>query len=770
MWDCPNPIFLDFETQSTADISEGGGRLYAAHPSTRILILSVKCDDEFHVWIPDYIRCAIPAHSRLWPNELKPVFPVNLFRGSTLPVEISDLIKSNRPVVAHNGFHFDRFIWEKFFSTRPVWLDTLYLARIAGRPGGLEALSKATLGLGKDRAKKLLPKLTTAKEIVLGGKKVYSYPVINPGDLAAFTTYAIADVELISRHWDLFADITVESDVIETHNAINERGVAVDEDLIDLVEQVSLYSVSQAAKEICRLTNNKLNANNIRSVQQVHQWLNEWGISIVDEKGKPCLRKEVVQRYINSPYIIEENLSSAIEIPPVVIDVLKLRMKALRITDAKVKRAKQCVRKGRIHDLHSYHQAHTGRASSQYVQIHNLPRPPKNLKLDRLVERFHSPEFRSIRNDNASMFDFIKEELSIQSTLIKGKTEEERIHDVEAFNLLTVDDVCSACIRPSIVARDKHKLVLCDFSTVEPRGTAWLCDEEKLLNVFKRQDKGLSKFGPYEDFASTMFGVSMEMVDSVMRQVAKSAVIGCGYGLGPDKFRVYAAAMGSDLTKAGVTAEQVISHFRDTYTRIAGWKPKVKDGAVSNFRVGGLWKSLEKAVIETVASRVPHIAGKCQWMMVVKDLLCILPSGRCIYYPDAMIEDVVPAYCYSLGLPLTPKATVTYASNRGYRKSLYGGLITENVVQAICRDLLMCALVEMERLGLCPVMHVHDEAICEVPDERAEETLRIMVRIMSATPSWAYGFPINCEGFISPRFVKKAFKGYSELTGTQLAV
>lgn len=765
MWDCPNPIFLDFETQSAYDISEGGGRKYAAHESTRVFILSLCADDEFHVWIPDYIRCQIPAHARLWPNELKPAKPVTLHRGSTLPIEIQALIKSNRPCVAHNAFGFDQFIWERFFPSRPVWLDTMYLARISGRPGGLDALSKRLLGQGKDRAKKLLKLLTTAYPAVHLGKRTYRYPVINPGDLAAFTTYAIADVELMVRLWNQFEEISVEADVIATHNAINARGVAVDEDLLDIIEQISIYSVNQAASEIARLTRGRLNADNIRSVKQVHEWLESWGVKIVDDNGKPCLRKEVVQQYINSPYIIEDNLTSAIEIPPLVINVLKLRMKALRITEAKVQKAKKCVEKGRIHDLHTYHQAHTGRASSQYVQIHNLPRPPKNVKLDRLIERFNSPEFKLLRNDPAKMFDFIKEEMQQQYSFIK--TDE----DKEAFSLLTVDDIASACTRPSFVARDKYKLVLCDFATVEVNGAAWIADEEKLLAMLRRQYKGLSKYGPYEEFAARMFGVPIEQVDSVKRQVAKSAVLGCQYGLGPDKFRVYAAAMGANLVEAGVTAEQVITQYRDTFTKIAGWRPEKKEGATSNFRVGGIWKLLEKAVILTVTTRVPQKAGKCTWMMVENNLVCILPSGRFIYYPDAKLEDVVPAYCYSLGLPLIPKATVTYLSTRGgIRKSLYGGLLTENVVQAICRDLLMCALVEFERLGLNPVMHIHDEGVCEVPEAIAEETLRTMVRIMSTTPDWAYGFPLACEGFISPRFVKKAFKGYSELHSKDLAI
>lgn len=760
MWDHPNPVFIDWETQSQADISEVGGRLYAYHPSTRPLILSTCIDGTFHVWIPDYIRCKLPAHSRLWPNELKPAKEVKLYRGEQIPLEIRKAC-AGRPLVAHNAYGFDQFIWERFVG-EATFLDSMYLARISGRHGGLDRLSKQLLGHGKDRAKKLLPLLTTATETVFYGKKVPVYPVISAGDLAAFTTYAIADVEILVRLWNQFEELQVESDVIDTHNRINDRGIAVDENLIDVIEQVSIYSVNEAANEISRLTGGKLNANNLRSGQKVHLWLSEWGIDIVDDAGKKCLRKDVVQRYIDSPYLLDsDNLTAAREIPPLVIKVLELRLKALRITDAKVKRAKKRVYRGRVYDLHSYHQAHTGRASSSGIQIHNLPRPPKGLNIQELINAIQSEGFSKVRNDSKGMFDFIKEEKNRQAQEAKKEDIKQALAD------MTVDDVMSALIRPSFVAKKDHSLVLVDFSTVEARGVAWIAGEDKLLKVFTDQDSGVSPYGPYEHFASKMFGVPVEQVDSFQRQVAKPVVLGAGYGMGLDKMRLYAAAMGVDLVKAGVTSEYCINLFRDTYTKIAGWKPDKNGG--KGFRVGGIWKTLEKAVKETVSTGEPRHAGKCTWIMDRRDLVCVLPSGRQIRYPDAKIEDIVPAYAYTMGLELIPKATVTYQSTRG-TKSLYGGLITENVVQAICRDLLMCALVQFEANKWNPVAHVHDEGVCEVPTVESENVLRGMVRIMSTAPDWAEGFPVACEGFISPRFVKKAFKGYREMTTRELAV
>jgi DNA polymerase bacteriophage-type len=750
MWDHPSPIFLDFETQSACDIKESGGKLYAEHPSTRILILSLVMDGVFHTWIPDYIKVDTRGWTpaSLWPYQMKPSKEVRLYRGTdfTRTGIYQAAIASGKPLVAHNAYGFDRYIWNRFFPDRPQWLDSLLLAKKAGRIGRLDALGKALLGTGKDHAKKLLPKLTRAEQsnFFSGG---YKYPTILNGDLQAFTRYANGDVYIISKLWDEFADVAIESDVIEIHETINKRGVDTDIELLDVVERLSRYSTSIAINEISRLTRGKLHAGNLRSGLQVHEWLGTYGVCIVDDKGKPCLRKEIVQKFIDSPFVIEENLTAATEIPPLVIEVMKLRLKALRITEAKVTKAKSRVSSdGRMRDLFTYHNAHTGRWSSHGVNIHNLPRPLRfvsEIVESLLTPNWHPPMIPQIdynEKDIRVVFDSIKSHLP-------------KIDDVN----LSVDDICSGLMRPSFRAKEHHLLVICDYGKVEACGLAWIADEKKLIQAF------LEGRDIYKEFAAIIFHVPLSQVTKEQRQVAKNAILGCGYGLGADKFRVYAANNGADLVKAGVTADACIDAYRNTYTRIVGWKPDHTE----SFRVGGIWKELDKAVKECVGTGQPRNAGKCRFVIEDKDMLCILPSTRTLYYPNVRIEDVIPPYCYTMGLPLVPKATVVYDSQRGV-KSLYGGLITENIVQAICRDLLACAILQLESEGYPVVLHVHDEIACEVPEQHAKAVLRRMVEIMSSSPKWAEGFPISCEGYVSPRFVKSAFAGFAKMETKQL--
>lgn len=739
-YNCSTPVFLDFETQSACDITEQGGRTYAEHPSTRILILCVCRDSVFHTWIPNHVRVETSKWNpeRLWPYQLRTRYPVKLYRGDSVPTEIMKAV-AGKPIVAHNAYGFDQWIWERFIGKHaPGWIDSLYLARLSNRPGKLDTLSKQILGQGKDRAKKLLPLLTTAKQSLnMGG---YSYPVIQPGDLQAFTTYAIADVEILRQLYSEFDSVKVETDVIETHLQVNNRGIKLDIDLLETIKELSRYSVYKATEDIKHLTKGRIHEDNLRSTKQIHEWLDWHGVNIVDDNGKPCLRKEIVQRYIDSPYLIDENLSAAREIPPVVIDVLKLRMKALRITESKVDAALQRVSKNnRLYDVHAYGVAGTLRFSSYGLQIHNLPRPIDGVDTEEILKLIHSH-----RGTTPELYDLIRSKLPLPK-------EGDRSY-------VSVDDVAATIFRPTIIPEKGKVFILCDYSAVEARGVAKIAREEKLLKLFREHGD------PYKMFAAKCFGITPDQVSKAQRNgVGKVGILGLGYGMGLHKLRIFAANAGVDLEKAGLTGEDVLDTYRNEFTHIAGFKPK-KD---ATFRTGGIWQDLDKAVKSCVDSNKETYAGDCHFRMEQGVMKCTLPSGRELWYPNARIEDIIPPYCYTMGLPLNPKATVVYDSNRGL-KSLYGGIITENIVQAICRDFLVTALVELNKRGFNPVLHVHDEIVCEVDSKKAEKFLPQIVSIMSTPPDWYADFPLGCEGFINPRFAKKAFTGYTVLESKHL--
>jgi DNA adenine methylase len=85
---------------------------------------------------------------------------------------------------------------------------------------------------------------------------------------------------------------------------------------------------------------------------------------------------------------------------------------------------------------------------------------------------------------------------------------------------------------------------------------------------------------------------------------------------------------------------------------------------------------------------------------------------------------------------------------------MFSGKWCENIVSAVCRDLLAHAMLRCEAAGLPVVLHAHDEIVAEVDDGEALPCLRRLAEIMSTPPSWAAGFPLAVEAWASGRYGK----------------
>ncbi len=718
------PIFLDFETQSAADLRKVGGRCYAEDPSTRVLTAVALIDGVYHCWVPNYITEEKIDPADLWLEEWgEQVYAIQIHTDATYPAE---MMHRDRLYIAHNAYGFDKHVMAEVCGHRLTWLDTLCLARIAGLPGGLDRISQS-LDLGrKDAGGKLLLKLSKAER---------GYPYCPIGTLTAVLRYNLQDVRLLSLVWDRLDDLEVEIDVIEAHVAINDRGVAVDTDLIEQIVEISEESVGRAAAEIERLTGGTLSLENLRSTKQVTEWLATKGVKIQqwdshNKTWKSTLRKDVVEQALANPWTMVEGtnpIQAAKAIDPAVFDVLRLRGQALRITGAKLERAEMRVgRDGRIRDLFQYHAAHTGRWSSTGVQVHNLPRPKKGVDLVGLLNSFYSGEWTE-----SNRYDLCK-------SYVKSGV---------------VDDALAALVRPVLVPAPGKCFAIADYSAIECRGLAWIAGQEDLLET-------LAAGGDvYKQMASKIFGVPVEDVSKDQRQVGKVTILGSGYGMSAEKFNLYVGLMGIDLGASGTTAEACVDTFRNSYPKIAGYPAGVINGRV--YRRGGIWDQLIKAALAAVDQGGVHYAGKCRFEVIRGNLVVTLPSGRRLSYFNARIEERIPGYAYTLGLELVPKSTLLYDSPTGER-SLYGGKITENIVQAICRDLLACAIVECERSDLPIVLHVHDEIVAEVPEESGRDDLHRLASIMRNPPAWADGFPVNVEGYLAPCYLKEPIEGWAK--------
>lgn len=242
---------------------------------------------------------------------------------------------------------------------------------------------------------------------------------------------------------------------------------------------------------------------------------------------------------------------------------------------------------------------------------------------------------------------------------------------------------------------------------------------------------------------------------TILTEAGPLIVHNCLYQMSGRKLVTYADGMGIKLERK--FADDVVKKWR------AARQPIVR-----------FWKQIEEAAQEAVERK--HLAdrtvvcGRLKWRVVGRFLYCALPSGRRIAYLDPKIElrkitieEEVEGIDLATGATIRRsvskefyKDTLTFMGQNTYtgkweRCTTYGGKLTENVVQAICRDLLVNAMLRLERAQHQIVLHVHDEAVSEEP---LGASLEEYERIMSQAPEWADGFPMNAEGWISRRFRK----------------
>jgi DNA polymerase bacteriophage-type len=163
--------------------------------------------------------------------------------------------------------------------------------------------------------------------------------------------------------------------------------------------------------------------------------------------------------------------------------------------------------------------------------------------------------------------------------------------------------------------------------------------------------------------------------------------------------------------------------------------------------IKNFWYAIDRTAWDAVHERGRIVrCGPVAFRCVGASLLLKLPSGRKLSYPVARTKLNDPQHGVVL---FTDNSAGRWHDCRDGRGA-YGGTWTENIVQAIARDLLAEAMQRVEAAGYPIVLHVHDEIVAEVPAGfgSTEEFTRIMTR----QPSWALTLPIAAKAWIGSRF------------------
>lgn len=300
-------------------------------------------------------------------------------------------------------------------------------------------------------------------------------------------------------------------------------------------------------------------------------------------------------------------------------------------------------------------------------------------------------------------------DLGLARDLIKKR----RFDDVDLL-FDSTPGVLSELIRTAFVPRPGCRFIVADFSAIEARVIAWLAGESWRLDVFATHGK------IYEASAAAMFGVPVESIHKgdPIRQKGKIAELALGYGGSVGAL----TAMGA--LDMGLTEEEL--------------QPLVNQWRAANPHITKYWWDCDSAAYTAVEEKTKTSVGRITFAWRSGILFITLPSGRKLSY-------IKPR----LATNRFGRMGLTYEgvgeSKKWMRIETYGPKIVENIVQATARDLLADAMLRLRNAGFAIVMHIHDEAVIEVPD--GVSSVDEICRIMSEAPEWADGLPLRADGY-----------------------
>lgn len=737
-------LFIDHESFSAADLKKCGSYAYAEHPTTEIMLTTYAFDDG-----PVY--CYDATDGDPMPRDLRRA--LRLFaKGYTGP--------GGPRMVGANYLMFDRLLlrecWGYPIDPRNI-IDTMVLAFRHALPGSLAAQCEV-LGVSEDLAKDKAGKALIQRFCKPTPKnyKVRRYDrTTHPQEWRQFVAYAKSDITSMREVFyriPQWGNSAFEDEVLAVDQLINDRGFYVD------------TALAEAAIAAVKKHKAELQA----------EAAEKWGAGLTGAAFIPLLQELAPAFDIpNAQKSTLNDLLSDDDLPDDARTLIEMRLGASSTASTKYNplllglsrdgRRRGCIQYGGA--------SRTLRFAGKGFQPQNLARGYfSGDELDTGIEM-----------------------------LLKGR----------AHWLYDVSKLTASTVRGCIVPTPGNKLVVADYSNVEGRGLAWLAGEGSALATFRA---GLDI---YCVTAGKMFGLDPAYIKEHrkdLRQIGKACELGLGYGGGVAAFLTFAKNLGLDLyamaeTMAGTFPGHIWAAAKKgyEYARIqeknkrgfAGKKPErpsydlpkkvwmTCDAIKRMWRESHpatvrFWRELDDGVMLAVKN-----PGKVYWAgapvrangdkaikitrTFTRDdegekvpgwwLKLELPSGRVLSYPGVgiSVEKVIEEDDREGERPEYRERVRYMGPNQTTRQwqkiYTYGGKLAENGTQALCRDMLAFALVNVECSGWPIVLHVHDEIVTDVPNE-PQYSAAELERLMCELPDWAEGFPLAAEGQELFRYAK----------------
>lgn len=721
---------LDFETRSLVDLPKLGEHAYARHWSTAPLMLTIgtaprgqRPDFE----IIDFFK--VPGYGQnIYPSLNEQQLEWSLFKVSCPPAILAAVARGDT-FVAHNA-RFEQAVYYYICHQRwgwplPVqWSCTAARSRYFGIRASLEgsASDLEVLSQKDARGKQFIadfckPRKYQGAKYLGVVKELWYEPHENPEGWQAGIEYCItdgmaeADIDAVLPDLPPFEQWAWEWDF-----SINTRGVPID---LPRVERAIAYSDHFTATANKRFE--EITALRPTQRDRVLEYLNQR--EEITDLGD--LRSKTLKRLVQG------------EFPPDLQDVIQIRLDASLASVKKLEMMRKVAdpRDGMARGGHLWHGADTSRWTHKRIQTGNMKRGDKEVAAA-MFQYLEGPWWADAQLGHNggpawNIMDGPLEPLPKPAWV-----------DAAEWRFMRPLASLSVSMKGFIKALPGHELIDCDYSQIEARVLAWLARCEWLLQAF-REGKD-----PYVKFAAEyMYKVEYDKCFEEIkgkrvvakhfkrqRQVAKSAVLGAGYGVGPPAFVEYCD--NSDLIITLDESKETVAAYREAHPEIVQ-----------------LWARFEKAAILAVANpgRVMEIGGtgvKFYTWHIDEERYWLCredPSGTCQHYYRPKIELVTRHG--------RVQEQLTYRrewNGKSYRESTYGGKLVQNACEKIARDILVVGGKKAEAAGYPSFMLVHDSNVTmPLKGHGSPEELEAL---MCDQEPWITDLPITAEASRMERY------------------
>lgn len=630
------------------------------------------------------------------------------YPGQPIPARIVEHIKAGGTIRAWNA-QFERVIWNAIMVPRygapdvayEQWVDTAAEAAAMSLPRDLERAAKVTrVGQQKDSGGyKLMLKMTrpTNKKAI---EHENAEPTWNDNkeDLHNLGAYCKQDVRTERAMVKVVRRLTPrEREIYLMDQRVNDRGVAIDRPLILAAQEIVEQATTAADDKIYQITKGEVES--VSQAGRIREWLE------VESIAKPALKA-----MLEGPLDDDER------------QVLQIRSDVGRSSVAKLQTMLDYAGEDdRLRGMLHYHAAGTGRWGGKGPQPQNFPRGGeiKGLDLEAAIQLVRVGNYDAIEKLGPPVI------------------------------------VIMELLRSMMFAPEGRELIAADFSAIEARVVNWLAGQDDMISLFRKYDAASPEekpnYDPYRVNGARSYQIPLaEVQKHPHRQVGKMQELACGFGAGPRALQEQCKDQyGLDLPFEKL--EELVDDYR-----------------ASHYKVVQFWEDANNSVIAAVENPgIPFRFGDMARLTAIVSgayLYIGLPSGRPLVYasPSVKLQKIdVPATIengqiikeastfYKRGVDFLGVNSVT---KQWGKQRLYGGLIVENIVQAVSRDLLAEGMLRGEAKGYIPILSVHDEVVSEV--EEGFGDVKEFEQILSELPSWAVGCPVAAEGWRGKRYRK----------------